>query len=273
MQHAMGRALTTLALAFALICCAAVSQARAVGLGGAPPSGWSFDVMPFYLWFPEITGDLTVRGQSDTLDVSIVEWGKALLEDARFAASGRVHARKDRLLFTLDVLGVSIDQNQDFLVVLERDSEFTQVMVEFGVGYHLGNWLLDSQTGFAVAVDVVVGGRYQYINADVDLITETLRLGFGQSADWLEPIIGTMLNFSLSKRFGFFLGGNVGGFGIGSDLTWTITSILQFQLSRRITLFAGYRILDIDYAEGEIHDRFEYDVQMKGPGFGFNIHF
>jgi len=272
MQNAVGRALTMMGLTLLLICTTAIGQARAQFTPDEHASGWTFDVMPLYLWFPEITGDLTVRGQSDRLAVSPLEWADLMLNDSRFAATGRVHARKDRFLFTLDLLAVSIEQNDPFFEVLRRNSAFTEIMVEFGVGYHIGTQRYPN--GSAIAMDVVVGGRYQHIKADADIITQTLTLGFEQTVDWLEPLIGAMFTFDLTKKLGFFLGGNVGGFGLGSDLTWTFTSVLIVKnIWRNMSVFAGYRVMDIDYSEGGIHDKFVYDIQMRGPGFGVNLNY
>jgi hypothetical protein len=47
---------------------------------------------------------------------------------------------------------------------------------------------------------------------------------------------------------------------------------VQFHLSRKVTLVAGYRVLDINYDQGSGTSRFVFDVQMRGPFFGTNIH-
>jgi hypothetical protein len=67
--------------------------------------------------------------------------------------------------------------------------------------------------------------------------------------------------------------GDIGGFGAGSHFTWNMVAILAYQVSQCITLGAGYRILDINFSEGTGSEKFQYDVQMRGPMLGFAIHF
>jgi hypothetical protein len=44
-------------------------------------------------------------------------------------------------------------------------------------------------------------------------------------------------------------------------------------VSRKVTLVAGYRVLDIDYDEGSGTSRFVYDVLSHGPAFGSVLRF
>jgi hypothetical protein len=51
-------------------------------------------------------------------------------------------------------------------------------------------------------------------------------------------------------------------------LTWNLVATLQYQMSPKVTLAAGYRVLDIDYDHGSGTDRFVYDVLTHGPVLG-----
>jgi hypothetical protein len=67
--------------------------------------------------------------------------------------------------------------------------------------------------------------------------------------------------------------GDIGGFGVGSHFTWNLAAILRYQVSPRVSAGAGYRILDINYSEGTGTRAFRYDVQMRGPVLGLDLHF
>jgi opacity protein-like surface antigen len=67
--------------------------------------------------------------------------------------------------------------------------------------------------------------------------------------------------------------GDIGGFGVGSHFTWSVATIVAYQVSEHISLGAGYRMLDINYSDGKGSDQFRFDVQMRGPMLGFAIHF
>ena len=63
--------------------------------------------------------------------------------------------------------------------------------------------------------------------------------------------------------------GDIGGFGVGSDLTWTAEAALGCQLSSRIFTEVGYRAIGVDY-EG---DSLIYDVVTHGAQVTLGITF
>jgi AhpD family alkylhydroperoxidase len=67
--------------------------------------------------------------------------------------------------------------------------------------------------------------------------------------------------------------GDVGGFGIGSDLTWNLVGTFQYYLSRAVSLDVGYRAFDIDYDQGSGATLFKFDVLMHGPRLGVVFRF
>ncbi|MCP4402668.1 MAG: hypothetical protein GY801_35850, partial [bacterium] len=66
---------------------------------------------------------------------------------------------------------------------------------------------------------------------------------------------------------------DVGGFGVGSDLTWSVSSFLGYQFTPLFSLWGGYRALGVDYQTGSGTDVFKYDMTMSGPiiGLGFSF--
>jgi opacity protein-like surface antigen len=96
-----------------------------------------------------------------------------------------------------------------------------------------------------------------------------------ESQDWVDPIIGVRLTTGLTEKLSLRVRGDIGGFGIGSasDLVWNVVAVLGYQVSRRITLAAGYRILDVDYDKGSGLRLFEYDVTTSGPVVGLAFRF
>ncbi len=61
--------------------------------------------------------------------------------------------------------------------------------------------------------------------------------------------------------------GDVGGFGVSSDLTWQAYGGLGFQLNDWFSAQAGYRYLLEDFDDGS----FVYDVALHGPLIGVSI--
>ena len=61
----------------------------------------------------------------------------------------------------------------------------------------------------------------------------------------------------------------VGGFGVGSDLTWDVFGGLGYQFNNSISATAGYRHLEVDYE----NNGFVFDVELSGPVIGMTITF
>ena len=63
--------------------------------------------------------------------------------------------------------------------------------------------------------------------------------------------------------------GDVGGFGIGSDLAWQAFGGITYEINDTWSLKAGYRAMGVDYENGS----FKLDVISHGPVVGVGIRF
>jgi hypothetical protein len=75
------------------------------------------------------------------------------------------------------------------------------------------------------------------------------------------------------KKFNYQFRGEIGGFGIGSDLAWQIQAYAGYRFSKLFEVTGGYRIISLDYESGSGQDRFLYNVDTSGPviRLGFNF--
>jgi hypothetical protein len=233
-------------------------------------TGWTFGVAPLYLWLPAQDGTVTVRGQSAAVDLSVGDSLDLVFDSFKFAATGRVEARKGKALLTLDLLYTNLEENTQTAIGVGVTTQTEQLILEFGGGYHLLDWSVAGAGLPRVSVDVLGGGRFVYLDSGVTI--ENL-IDADKSQDWLDPFIGARLKVDLIDGPSVSVRGDIGGFGVGSQFTWNMAAILAYQVSPRTSLAAGYRILDIDYSEGMGADKFQYDVQMRGPVLGFTLRF
>lgn len=60
---------------------------------------------------------------------------------------------------------------------------------------------------------------------------------------------------------------DIGGFGVGSDLTWEFMPALSYRFSDAVSLALGYRWLDIDFDDSD----FEFDAAQFGWLLGLGI--
>ena len=89
----------------------------------------------------------------------------------------------------------------------------------------------------------------------------------------IDPTIVMRGTWPINDKWFIQARGNIGGFGVVSDLMWQLMVDVAYQPSEKWFMTFGYRVIDIDYEHGSGADRFVYDVQTFGPvarlGFRF----
>jgi hypothetical protein len=61
--------------------------------------------------------------------------------------------------------------------------------------------------------------------------------------------------------------GDIGGFGVESDLTWMVMGAAGYSISESIDLLVAYQHLDADYENGD----FVYDAATSGFAVGVSF--
>jgi len=121
-------------------------------------------------------------------------------------------------------------------------------------------------TGF----EVLAGARYNDMEAEINGPLGLIPSG---KQAWWDPLVGANLSLPLGKGFSVNLQGDIGGFGVNSDLTWQAYPFLGWQFAKWGALQAGYRFYSIDYKNDSGSRPFEYDVLYRGPQVGITFHF
>jgi hypothetical protein len=245
-----------------LFCIAAVLLATVMLAGPAFAAGekgddaWYFDLAPFYLWAPSISGDLGVGPIEQELDISFSD----IFDNLDFVLTGHFEARKRNygLIFNLDYLNLGVGQTTAAGPEVELD--YKTVIVEFDGFYRI---MRDAH-----AFDLLAWLRYTKQDT-------TLSVKPGPSAgldeSWWDPIVGARWQFGFADGWSLSARGDIGGFGVGTDFTWQLAGIVQWQPWKNVALIAGYRALDQDYEEGRFVDRYKWDATMQGPVLGVNF--
>jgi hypothetical protein len=152
------------------------------------------------------------------------------------------------------------------------------LIMSFGEGYRLGPYPLGGQENGrtpAVIVEPYLGGRWTDMDVKLDLTVHETR-SFEGDTGWADPMIGVMTAWDLHPRWNLLLSGDVGGFGVGSDLAWSATLLAgyRFHFSKRImgNVMFGYRALYQDF-ESSSGAGFKYDTTMHGPYVSVSIDF
>jgi hypothetical protein len=116
-------------------------------------------------------------------------------------------------------------------------------------------------------VDYLVGLRHWDIEARAR--TPVPGLAAGLSVDFTDPIIAARTNIRLNDRWSVIGYADVGGFGVGSDLTSQLMATVNWQARDRLFLSAGYRHLYVDYDD----DGRGFEGSFSGPILGLSLQF
>jgi opacity protein-like surface antigen len=161
------------------------------------------------------------------------------------------------------------------------DVKMQLLITEFGVDYELLKLPLGREKKSALRFDLRAGGRYVYMKGEVEVSAQiagtivtpqnVIPFSGGLAADsggrrqWIEPLVGGAVWWDVNDRLRLMVRGDIGGFGVGSDLSWQVVGGVEWDVRDWFAIFAGYRLLDIDFVDGSGPRRFAFDVQMQGP--------
>jgi hypothetical protein len=218
--------------------------------------GWHFAFAP-YLYAMGISGTVAARGRTIEIDSSFGDIWKKL----DLGLIGTVEARKRKWLFFTDVIFVKLSSERDTPGGLFSTAKvgINLFILDPEVGYRL----FRSKKGF---IDVLGGVRIWSVESNVNITTGSLP-GFdvSQRKTWAAPIIGARGNLDITKRFFLSTKFDIGGAGIGADLTTQFYGGTGYRITPKIALIGGYRFLQVNYDD---HSGFIFDTKMNGLMFG-----
>lgn len=117
------------------------------------------------------------------------------------------------------------------------------------------------------------GGRYLDVTTRLVLAGPNGELASRVSESWFDPTIGLRYVAPLGEKWVFNGAADIGGAGVGSDLTWFWAANIAYRMTPRTQVYFGYRYIDFDYEDGEGRDRFKFDMAQHGPLAGFRFEF
>lgn len=220
------------------------------------PAGWQFTFAP-YAVAAAMDGAVTVKGIEAEVDVPF----ETIVENLDMTLMGHFDMQNERWLLSSDLIYMD----------LEGDAE-----VADGTGTAtVQETLLEVAGGYRVtpAVTLLVGARWVDLGLGLRYTGPNLERVVDASKSWGDPFIGAHLAAPLSERWLLGLHGDIGGFGVGSELAWQAYANIGFRASDLISVIVGYRALDMDYEDGKGADRFAYDVLTAGPQLGVAFRF
>jgi hypothetical protein len=220
-------------------------------------SGWHLTVAP-YLWFPGVHGTVGAFNRDASVHVSPAD----LLSHFRFGLMGFVEPRYNRLVLPIDMMWVRLEANNTLANLPNVTANVTgsEFILTPKIGYRVVNQ-------DRLKIDALTGFRYWHFGESLSFNPSALGLNFSASQNWVDPLVGGKIEGALSPKFSVTVAGDVGGWGVGSQLDYQIVGMLGYKIKPALTLGAGYRYLDVNYRSGGS----VIDLATSGVFFGLSI--
>jgi opacity protein-like surface antigen len=231
-------------------------------------SGWTFEFTP-YLWLAGIKGTFgdgtTVPGgQPPSVDAGFDK----LLNSLDFAFMGSIEARKGRWGVMSDLIYLSLSEDATVKFAPSLPSTGLKFNAELdGTIFTLGGAYRVSEG--SAAVDVIGALRYYSLAPSINVTAGPAVRLVEPKANWTDPVVGIRIRHPLTSQWAVTGYADVGGFGIGSDLSYQLYGGAEYFFSKTFTGKIGYRHLQTDYEKDDRKLDLTFGGLMLGLGFRF----
>jgi len=252
----------------------------------APPvaaerPNWALQVTP-YMWAAGLDGHISPfqRGPTVSVDKSFSDvlddlnlggfvniWGRydrfVLSGDVMYVDTTDSHAAGPLPAFQIPGLGVPIPPGAS----VKADVDTKEFMATLQGGYRV----VDTPE---FTLDALGGARFWYISNDITVTASHPAIGsrtasHRESFGWVDPVVGLRAFIPVTEKVSIQAQADIGGFGAGSDLTWSVLATLNYNFSDHLSASAGYKVLDVDYD----HNGHVFDTRLSGPVLGATYRF
>lgn len=239
------------------------------------PCEWH-GVVSLLLWVPGIEGDVTARGRDAEISTTpgdIID----NLDKIEFIFQGRIAVYRGKWGFELSGMTVRFEDSLDFQEAGNTvTGELGIDMFSATANYCFHRCPLevgcDPRCKGFTSYEVYAGIRYYHMKVGLDG-TVGARPPVEQTKTWVDPIVGLKGTWMLGNKWGFDAQADVGGFGAGSDFSWSLRAAVHYRPWQIASFELGFNLVDVDYTEGSGANRFKFDALVWGPYFAVNFFF
>lgn len=212
-----------------------------------------FELTP-YLWAATIKGTIATGGdESPPIDS---DYNFFALDNLDGVASATFTARKKQWGFLFDFLYVAYEDTLLETTPLQITPRLEGTIIEFAGAYTPTS--IDN-------LEFIAGLRQQDIDLSLTLLTRKPE----QSIAWVDPFAGVIYTRPLKGNFHMALRGDLGGFGIESDIAINAEAMFRYQMSNTFSIKFGYRYLKVKFDD----NAYLYDISLDGFQLGLGIRF
>jgi hypothetical protein len=252
------KTLTTIsALSAAVLACIAPPAAAAEG-------EWQHTVI-LYGMGAAIEGDAQIGDLAVPVDLNASD----VLDALEMGAMGAYRADNGTWSITADATFMGLGgTGEGDRGLLKGDVDVDQITLMATLGRHVQEnfELLFSLAYMDLSADLTARIRNPVTGVET-------RRSASKDASWIDPLIGSQYSVPFANGWRFNLRGDIGGFGIGSELTYQVLTGFRWQSSGNLGAALGYRLIAFDYEDGKGSNYQNYDLTEQGPLIGVTYSF
>ena len=212
---------------------------------------WHWELTPLYLWASSMEGDAVVLGTEAPVKVSFSD----IIKNLDFGYMGHIEIKNNKWAIMADIVYADLGSEKAGF-----DVDVKQTFAEFAGGYRLHP-----------VIEVIAGVRYFSLKTGIRSSIFGLVIESEGSNDGIDPFVGARFNYEFpGSKFSLGARGDIGGFGVGSKIAWNLNALVNWQISKLIRVFIGYRYFYMD-TKDKNPDVFSLDITVHGPGLGLTF--
>ncbi|MCD1633939.1 YfaZ family protein [Martelella mediterranea] len=258
--------------------------AEAADLSAAPPAsqptavmetpaeGWQFEITP-YVWMTGMSGDVSPFRRAPT--VHIDSSFSDILEELNIAGFANAWGTNGAFGFYADLMYVDTTANEASGPVAIPAYGITVPGIDVSVDSKLFSGALFGGVRLAETdafrLDALGGIRFAHLTTEVTASIPSVPRGYSAKSEfgWVDPALGFRMAYDAGDRVSLVGQADVGGFSVGSDLTWQAMATVNYRITKATALSFGYRYMSIDYDD----DGHVFDTVLQGPTVGLSFRF
>lgn len=231
------------------------------------PKKFNFSIMP-YAWFAGIGGTVgQFNGETFGFNKGFT------FENLHMYAAFVGKIKYERVSFVFDVSYINYksfgatSNNPNLPQEISANTTAKQAVFDLFIAY-----LFPSKSKKTM-VDIYGGGRLWNLDLEATVLKAdgTQNTAPGYSNTWLDPVIGINAEYVLDSKgkWGAWTKGDIGGFGVNSQMTWQLNAGFAYMLSPNFPLTLGFKYLGVNYYKNNLN----WTVNEYGPTLGIGYRY
>jgi len=227
----------------------AVACVAAPGPATAQQSPWQFTVTP-YMWLAGVKGTTTTPASGITFNR---EFGDIFKDLSAIPVMFGAEVRKGRAGLAFDLVWLKLSSEIDTRNILFNDGKSSLSMLQVSLtGFYR---VIEEPAG---SIDVGAGFRLWSVSSKAKLNAGLLpAISSKVDKTFADPILAARFDLRLGGRWSLTAYGDVGGFGISSDVTWQALGTINYRAADWVDVRLGWRHLAVD--------RKKINLDFSGP--------